>query len=762
MQAHLVLLVGLCGGSNPPPPPAPASCASLSPATCPAARCAATLAAALQACSIRGGGTVRLGAGTYHLNDSSVAEGQPMLALAGLSNTALVGSAHPRPTTLLIHGYRTAMLLRSGSNLHFENIDIDMARLPYTFGVARAVTSRSFVLSFDSTHYPGFSGRTTPDWLQQASSIMGFDTVGWRMASDPVVDAQGSFQLTPRSNSSVVVVGAGALNGIRAGHSYVLRHRQLGCAGFCFSGCSNVTLRNTTTWSVAGVAHWFAASRDVSMLGVGVRRRPGRPMSSTADASHFDSCGGDITLEDVHFEGQGDDGMNVHGQFHSVRALDPEVRGRATLGSKPSVPGAMSPLSVGGMYEFRNRRNFSVECRAKLLRTRIVNTSGGTAQQADFMLGSGESFSQHALLVNLATQPSVLISNSYFGNNRARGALLKTSNVLVQGTTFDHTAAHCVLAYPDGCFWFEANGFTNWTLQNNTMIGCGAEATQADIFVAACAPSWQPDGQPLETANTGGPVTVGQPFANLTIRGNRFVQRSPSAALQLFGTNGLTLVGNEVELMSHQQQQVPAHEFGQAEHWSISGHLDGFDVTAASAVLHGWAVDRARSSAEHNYSSLITITIDGKDAIAPHLANLPRPDLVPRIAARPLHGFVVTLPQALSQRLLQSGNHTLVVSAIHMDGSRVVLSGCPACVGPARPTCGVPPDWRGVHPQNCLCGDPLPSRFQVSNSVRCRVAGNLCDGRPCAADMLSPGLKTDDHDGPWVLLANMCPDINTL
>lgn len=502
----------------------------------------------------------------------------------------------------------------------------------------------------------------------------------------------------------------------------------------------------------ARVGYWFAASRDVSMLGVGVRRMPGRPMSSTTDASHFDSCAGSIAMEDVHISlaGQGDDGMDAHSKFYSLHALDPAVHGRAT----PSVPGAMSPLSVGSMYEFRNRANFSVhECRAVMLRTSIfVNTSAGPAQQADFALGSGDSFSQYALLTDIATQPSVVIKRGYFGNNRARGALLKSSNVLVQDTTFDHTTAHCILVYPDGCWWFEANGFSNWSLINNTLIGCGAEATQADVFVAACAPSWQP----LEAPNSGGgPVTVGQPFANLTIKGNRFVQRSPSAALQLFGARGLTLFDKLVELMP--QQEKPVHV--QAEQTAISGHLDGFDVTLTQALLHGWAIGHALSSATHNYSSHVAITIDGQDAIAPILANSSRRDLVPRIAAPPLHGFIVALPQALSQRLLQAGgNHSLVMSAIRMEGSRVVLSGCPACVGPARPTCGLPPDWRGVHPQSCLCGEPPPSRFQVSNSVGCRVARNVCDGNLCAADM-SPGFKTDDRDGPRVLSPNMCADI---
>ena len=79
---------------------------------------------------------------------------------------------------------------------------------------------------------------------------------------------------------------------------------------------------------------------------------------------------------------------------------------------------------------------------------------------------------------------------------------------------------HCLprssQAFPDGCFWFESSGFTNWTLSNNTFRGCdyGAGHGAADVVVAACAPAWDGNGEPTKQ---GSPVAAGQPFANVTI-----------------------------------------------------------------------------------------------------------------------------------------------------------------------------------------------------------------------------------------------------
>lgn len=163
--------------------------------------------------------------------------------------------------------------------------------------------------------------------------------------------------------------------------------------------------------------------------------------------------------------------------------------------------------------------------------------------------GKRTAISKFALLTDISLEPSVTIESSYFGNNRARGTLIKTSNVVVKDSVYNSTSDHCILAFPDGCYWsdlcsvssvlffkkktrlslhltrfwvgthmnvspvrdrFESNGFSNWSILNNTLIGCGAESTQADIFVAACAPIYN-NGLPTQNGN---PITSGQPFAN--------------------------------------------------------------------------------------------------------------------------------------------------------------------------------------------------------------------------------------------------------
>lgn len=182
--------------------------------------------------------------------------------------------------------------------------------------------------------------------------------------------------------------------------------------GFYFGDCTDITLRNTK-----------------------IIRRPGLPMSITADASHFSQCMGLVQLQHCHFEGQGDDGLNIHGVFHDVRSLD-SATGTFMLGSRPA--GGVSELNVGERYQFRNRSTWAVEDEATLTSVKMVNN----LQQAafsDFAHG-GSGISRFALLANVQRQPAVHVAYNYFGNNRARGSLIKTSNVLVEGNFYDHPA----------------------------------------------------------------------------------------------------------------------------------------------------------------------------------------------------------------------------------------------------------------------------------------------------------------------------------
>lgn len=257
------------------------------------------------------------------------------------------------------------------------------------------------------------------------------------------------------------------------------------------------------------------------------------------------------------------------------------------------------------------------------------------------------------------------------------------------------------------CFWFEAGAFHNWTVHNNTLSGCG---DMGDVFVAACAPNWDKNGNPL---SSGDPVTVGQPFRDIFITGNRFVQKTPHEAVAIWGSDGLTIADNVVSLI-HGEPVV--RWTGLAASAALEGSFDGFALQPGGELeLHGWVVDTALPATT---PSNVSIEVDGH-TVTTATANTLRPDLVPVVTSDPHHGFDLRLPNTTEW----TSNHTLQVFAIRADGSRVALNGGPMCVNLFREACSFP--------QDCKCGAAIPSALQVSNSLGCVTENNVCYGKAC-------------------------------
>ena len=87
--------------------------------------------------------------------------------------------------------------------------------------------------------------------------------------------------------------------------------------------------------------------------------------------------------------------------------------------------------------------------------TCVATSIVGSKQHATFEFEDPRTkISKFALLTDISLEPSVLIESSYFGNNRARGTLIKSSNVIVKDSVYNATSDHCILAFPDGCYWY--------------------------------------------------------------------------------------------------------------------------------------------------------------------------------------------------------------------------------------------------------------------------------------------------------------------
>ena len=648
--------------------------------------CAAAIASAAHACNASGGGAVRLVAGVYHLNpqtDAGKGLGlSGLIQLRELANVAVVGQAgtggyetavaDPTATTLLIHGLHGGFMVSGCVNVSFVSLQLDFARLPYSYGRAKEVGATQFIMEIDESNYPfptGSDGTLSAlsQWLHTAQGVVGYNPVNRRMA-DHAVDIGGKFNCSIDQPGQLTIAGAGSQQGIRVGDYYIVRHQIYAYNGFTFDRVRGIMLRDVQIWSVAGMAFLFrSGSADVRMFGCGVRRRQGRPMSTNADAAHFAEVSGDVHIDGCTFEGQGDDGINVHGFFHAVTSQNGST---FTLGNRPV--GGTAPLHVGATYEFRNRSTWEVEAVGRMLSaTNADGNDGTTVQTATFDFGgaaaaAGASISKYALMVDVQRTPrSVLIENSLFSSSRARGALIKASHVLVRNNTMAFTADHCIMAFPDGCAFYESGPLSNWTIEGNIFRGCGAPELQdgrptafhqrADIFAAACVPEWDGVGSPKEQ---GAPITAGRPFHGGRILRNTFEQAHYShPAVALYGFDDLVVARNDIHLLRA----------------AAAGSTVGTGGGASSSSVGLWA------------------------------RSLSSPDiwwLSPGNFSKHYLSFSCT----------PCGGIAACASALHL--SDAVLDAIPRS-------------------DPFSCG--LLSRLLVENSVRCNVSdGNVCDGRPCA------------------------------
>jgi hypothetical protein len=374
--------------------------------------CATAIATAVTKCSSGGGGTVLLSAGIYVLNDTAIADGQMLIVLNNVHRVALVGAASSRDssgrhtrslastpstkapgksTTLMIYGLRGAFEVSNSSNVAFRFFEVDMVRQPYTYGKCVAVAKNAFSIEYDPGIYPFLSHNVVPAYLLQVRSVTGFDRTAWRMPHDGVdiyTTADPYPVILHGNNSTLTVHGSLSTNTnfnhnrIKVGGYYILRHHVYGLGGFTIDRVVNVELTEINLYSAAGMGFLFERSSNVHLKNCGVRRRPGRPMSITADASHFSECNGTVHLDGVHFEGQGDDGVNVHGRFYDVQAVEmpgnfhavgtggssnaSRSGSRFELGGSPAAHGQTTPPDVGGRYQFRSATasaNHPSECR---------------------------------------------------------------------------------------------------------------------------------------------------------------------------------------------------------------------------------------------------------------------------------------------------------------------------------------------------------------------------------------------------------------
>jgi hypothetical protein len=185
-------------------------------------------------------------------------------------------------------------------------------------------------------------------------------------------------------------------------------------------------------------------------------------MSTPADCMHFKDSRNYVNVFDSSCEAQGDDGLNIQAFYYSVQQV---INASALIIEEYNWLDTLN-IGIGTRVEFSySQQPFTVYLTATVASLSIYSSN---SQLLTFTNPINVSVGDW---VCVADTPSLTIRNLTVTNNRARGVLLETRNILITESLFNGTSGPAVLFQPS-LYWHEGPATDNVSLEQNIYINC--------------------------------------------------------------------------------------------------------------------------------------------------------------------------------------------------------------------------------------------------------------------------------------------------
>lgn len=248
------------------------------------------------------------------------------------------------------------------------------------------------------------------------------------------------------------------------GNWLVLRHSARDHAGTFIIDSKDITIVNMKMYHNAGLGILSQYSENLTFRNVECvpNIQKGRILSGHDDGFHYSNCKGLITVDSCRFLALMDDPINVHGT--SVRIM--EKKDNNTLICK-----FMHDQSIGFVWAGAGDNVGFIENDAMNTYGRGTVKSFNRLSSELFEISFSEplpvSLATGDALENLTWTPDVIIRNSFFGSNRARGILMSTpGKVIIENNIFESSGS-AILIPGDANGWYESGAVTDVLIRNN-------------------------------------------------------------------------------------------------------------------------------------------------------------------------------------------------------------------------------------------------------------------------------------------------------
>ena len=346
----------------------------------------------------------------------------------------------------------------------------------------------------------------------------------YRLGKNDVVEGLIPFDLQVGKDDKGYYIPNKSYYAIRTGEVLVFlcyyRHNQ----AFIFESCKNVTLENVEIYYSPSMGIVAQMSEDIYLKNVRIKRNGNHGLiSSSADATHFVNCSGEISLHGCEFFHMLDDGANFHGNYTkvsqtTVNTIQTEIKHYQQYGVNIYKEGDIVDVYQGSALALRKR--------IRVKASRLLSPSVIEIETEDALgVAVGDT------LENAERMPTVHINNCRCGDNRPRAFLLTTPKpVIVENCEFSN-CAHAIDISGDTTYWFESGRAKNILIRSNVFNVCNYNEIDYPIFI-----------------HPGFDHSKGKFYhENIRIENNIFIGIT-DGIVQAANVSGLTIMGNRFEM----------------------------------------------------------------------------------------------------------------------------------------------------------------------------------------------------------------------
>lgn len=255
--------------------------------------------------------------------------------------------------------------------------------------------------------------------------------------------------------------------------------------GGAIDDCENVTLENLRIMSMNGFGILGQNSRNLTYRNLDCTPKAGRTAVSDADFFHFSGCSGEVKVLGCKAAGAHDDIINIHGTHLRIVAADRRTN-TLTLRYCHNESWGFQPYRPGETAEFINGNTLQPFHTAEVCEVEKLNDTDFAVKMDSL---PDRAFGENDVAENISRTASLLVEGNTFGRIPSRAILCTTRrDVTIRNNTFRYMGAPVLCVADDANFWFESGRGGLITLENNTVIDCGAREHEQGTDVVRYEP----------------------------------------------------------------------------------------------------------------------------------------------------------------------------------------------------------------------------------------------------------------------------------